>query len=240
MIAKRNAEVAELNALARRAMKAAGPPRRRGDRGRRRPLRCRRSGHHPDQRPAPEHLQPRAMASGGGRCGFEAFVVGRNRHPRAGVCRFRLLGALAGEGRRPGDRTRLRRDHLPGPGSDGGHAPSSWPTPRWIGRSSTSPRLAAGSRPSSTPRPRSSSTATSTRRARRTCAKGSTTSPKPPSATTPRSRPTTRPCARSSASFPPTSSPTASMSFAPRLEPSSTTKAGIPRRGGDQQGHRAA
>ena len=54
MVAKRNAEVEKLNELARELMRAEGPARRGGDRGRRAALRCRRSGHHPGQRPRAE------------------------------------------------------------------------------------------------------------------------------------------------------------------------------------------
>jgi AAA domain/TrwC relaxase len=55
--------------------------------------------------------------------------------------------------------------------------------------------------------------------------KGSTTLPKPPSATARRSPRTTKPCARSSASFPPTSSPVACMRSTPRLGPRRRTRA---------------
>jgi conjugative relaxase-like TrwC/TraI family protein len=75
------------------ADEGGGAARGRGDRGGGGPLRCRRSGHHPNQRPAPEHLQPRAVGRGGGGSGVRGRGVSRNRHPRAGVCRFRLLGA---------------------------------------------------------------------------------------------------------------------------------------------------
>ena len=66
MIAKRNAEVAELNAMARERMRAEdrlGAEEIKVGEAR---FACRRSGHHPHQRPAPEHLQPRALAGGRG------------------------------------------------------------------------------------------------------------------------------------------------------------------------------
>ena len=52
MVAKRNAEVERLNELAREVMRAEGRLGDGGDRGRGAPLRGRRPGHHPRQRPA--------------------------------------------------------------------------------------------------------------------------------------------------------------------------------------------
>ena len=61
MVAKRNVEVERLNATARELVRSEGRLGSGGDRGRRRRLRRRRSGHHPRQRPRRRHLQPRAL-----------------------------------------------------------------------------------------------------------------------------------------------------------------------------------
>ena len=67
MVAKRNAEVEKLNALARERMKAEGRLGERGDRGRRRPASLPAIRSSPGSTTtAHEHLQPRALAGGGG------------------------------------------------------------------------------------------------------------------------------------------------------------------------------
>ncbi|HEY1854071.1 MAG TPA: MobF family relaxase [Solirubrobacterales bacterium] len=159
---------------------------------------------------------------------IESVDVGDERLLLAGIDTNRQVGVDPGYLRKLNPADGHRRSNMATPGrSTRPRAPpstalSSWPTPRWTGRSSTLPLRGPGGRPSSTPPQRSASSGSSSRR-QPPMPRVSNTSPGRRSATAPRPPPTTQRCGSVLVSSRPASFMPAVMNSPPRLTPRRVT-----------------